>query len=214
MLQGREMQAWNWASVKSNGPQACLVVQTVHLQCWRPRFEPWVGKIPWRREWLENSMYSPWGCKESDMTEQLIFPLFTQWTAINMMKHKLSETVKSWSTWSRDLAQKFCVLSHFCPITRYSSVLPWPQVQLLLPLAFPSCSQSSLLCVWSLLLPSSWDLTHFLGFLLQSYGSQTFRTQETPYRATFTQVLGSLEAKTVSTDTKKRTEIITLTPRQ
>ena len=22
-----------------------------HLQCGRPRFDPWVGKIPWRREW-------------------------------------------------------------------------------------------------------------------------------------------------------------------
>ena len=37
-----------------------------------------VGKIPWRREryplqysGLENSMYSPWGHKESDTTEQL-----------------------------------------------------------------------------------------------------------------------------------------------
>ena len=37
--------------------------------------DPWVGKIPWRRErysGLENSMdYSPWGCKELDMTERL-----------------------------------------------------------------------------------------------------------------------------------------------
>jgi len=48
-----------------------------------PRFNPWVGKIPWRREWLptpaflpgkfhiQKSLvgYSPWGHKESDMTE-------------------------------------------------------------------------------------------------------------------------------------------------
>ena len=41
------------------------------------RFDPRVGKIPWRRErlptpvvWLENSMdHSPWGRKESDSTE-------------------------------------------------------------------------------------------------------------------------------------------------
>ena len=54
------------------------------MQCRRPRFDPWVGKMPWRRKWqpipvflpgefrehrsLEG--YSPWGCKESDMTEQ------------------------------------------------------------------------------------------------------------------------------------------------
>ena len=49
----------------------------------RPRFAPWVGKIPWRRKWQstpvflpgeshgERSLvgYGPWGCKESDMTE-------------------------------------------------------------------------------------------------------------------------------------------------
>ena len=51
-----------------------------HKRC---RFNPWVGKIPWRKAWrpfqyscLEN-LYGerslagchPWGCKESDMTE-------------------------------------------------------------------------------------------------------------------------------------------------
>ena len=45
---------------------------------WRPGFNPWVGKIPWRRErlltpvfWPEefHGLYSPWGRKELDMTE-------------------------------------------------------------------------------------------------------------------------------------------------
>ena len=54
------------------------------LQCWRPVFDPWVGKIPWRTNGysfqdscLEKPMdrgvcqatYSPWGCIESDTTE-------------------------------------------------------------------------------------------------------------------------------------------------
>ena len=57
------------------------------LQWGRPRFDPWVGKIPWRRErqltpvlllgkfhgWRNLLGYSPWGCKESDMTERLHF---------------------------------------------------------------------------------------------------------------------------------------------
>ena len=48
-------------------------------------FDLWVGKIPWRRKWQLTSEllpgesheqrslvgYSPWGSKESDMTEQL-----------------------------------------------------------------------------------------------------------------------------------------------
>ena len=55
------------------------------LQCRRPRFDPWIGKILWRMEWLPTPVflpaefhgqrslagYSPWGHKESDTTEQL-----------------------------------------------------------------------------------------------------------------------------------------------
>ena len=46
----------------------------------RPGLHPWVEKIPWRRERLPtpvfwpgevHGLYGPWGCKESDMTEQL-----------------------------------------------------------------------------------------------------------------------------------------------
>ena len=48
--------------------------------CRIPRFNPWVGKIPWRRERLptpvfwpreSHGLYSPWGCKELDTTERL-----------------------------------------------------------------------------------------------------------------------------------------------
>ena len=52
-------------------------VGRIRLQCGRPGFNPWVGKIPWRRErlqysGLENSMlYSHWGRNELDATEQL-----------------------------------------------------------------------------------------------------------------------------------------------
>ena len=67
---------------------ASLVAQTVKcLQCRRPRFNPWVGKIPWRRKWQPTPVilpgkshgqrslvgYSPWGHKEPDATERLHF---------------------------------------------------------------------------------------------------------------------------------------------
>ena len=48
----------------------------ISLQCRRPGFNPWAGKILWRRERLPipafwprefHGLYSPWGCKESDM---------------------------------------------------------------------------------------------------------------------------------------------------
>ena len=55
------------------------------LQCRRLRFDPWVRKIPWRREWLPSPVflpgefhgqrslagYSQWGCKKADTTERL-----------------------------------------------------------------------------------------------------------------------------------------------
>ena len=55
------------------------------LQCGRPGFDPWVGKIPWRRAWQPTPVslpgeshgqrglagYSPRGHTESDKTERL-----------------------------------------------------------------------------------------------------------------------------------------------
>ena len=48
---------------------------------WEPGFDPWVGKIDWRKKRLfltgkfhgQRSLagLSPWGRRESDMTEQL-----------------------------------------------------------------------------------------------------------------------------------------------
>jgi len=29
------------------------------LQCRRPRFDPWVGKIPWRRQWHLTPVFLP-----------------------------------------------------------------------------------------------------------------------------------------------------------
>ena len=54
--------------------------QRIWQQCWRPGFDPWVGKIPWRRERLPtpvfwpgefHGLYSLWGHKESNTTEWL-----------------------------------------------------------------------------------------------------------------------------------------------
>ena len=58
-----------------------------------PRFNPWVRKIPWRKEWLPTPVflpgelhgpsslegYNPWGRQESDMTECLTPWLRTRW---------------------------------------------------------------------------------------------------------------------------------------
>ena len=57
----------------------------------RLRFDPWFIKIPWSRKWHLTQVflpgkfhgqrslagYSPWGCKELDVTEQLKNKLYT-----------------------------------------------------------------------------------------------------------------------------------------
>ena len=73
--------------------------------------QSWVGKIPWRREWLPTPVflprefhgqrglvgYSPQGCKESDMTERLILPISV---FFRMFVLQRKEMIKSWK---RDL---------------------------------------------------------------------------------------------------------------
>ena len=62
---------YSWASLWFSWWRMCL-------QCGRPGFSPWVGKIPWRRQRLPTLVFWPgefpgylWGCKELDTTEQL-----------------------------------------------------------------------------------------------------------------------------------------------
>ena len=79
-----------------------------HRQCRRPRFDPWVGKIPWRRAWQPTPVflpgeshgqrslvgYSPWGYKESvtskHSTVQCVyvypqFPILSLFTLVKAM---------------------------------------------------------------------------------------------------------------------------------
>ena len=62
---------YSWASL-------VLSWLRIHPQCRRPGFDPWVGKISWRREQQPtpvfcpgefHGLYSPWGCKEPEPTE-------------------------------------------------------------------------------------------------------------------------------------------------
>ena len=69
---------WLWASL-------WLISKKPTCQCRRHGFDPWVGKIPWRRKWHPTPVflpgkshgqrsladYSPRGRTESDTTEQL-----------------------------------------------------------------------------------------------------------------------------------------------
>ena len=71
----------------SQGIRWWLIWSRVCLQCRRSGFNPWVGKIPWRRKWQPTPVflprkshgwrslagYTPWCGKELDRTERLHF---------------------------------------------------------------------------------------------------------------------------------------------
>ena len=69
------------------------------MQCRRPRFDTWVGKIPWRRErlpspvfWLGEfrGLYSPWSRKEPDTTRDFHFH-----TQYSQSSNQIFELVKN-----------------------------------------------------------------------------------------------------------------------
>ena len=75
--------------IKPRSPalQASLVAQLVKNSpaMQETRFDPWIGKIPWRKERLPTPVFwsgqfhglcRPWGRKKSDMTERLSLTFF------------------------------------------------------------------------------------------------------------------------------------------
>ena len=72
-------------SASSKGLPWWLRQERICLQCGRPGFDPWVGKIPWRRKWLPTPIFlllefhgqrclvghSLWGHQELDTIERL-----------------------------------------------------------------------------------------------------------------------------------------------
>ena len=90
LAQGRRAQVMLWvSSVRALilFRWASLVTQMVkiHQQFWRPGFDPWVGKIPWRRERLpatHSSMLAwriPW-TEESGRLQSKIAKIRTEWS--------------------------------------------------------------------------------------------------------------------------------------
>ena len=66
-----------------DGLPSGLSWERIRLQGGRPGFNPWVGKIPWRRERLPTPVFwpgeflGPRAQKVSDMTEQLSHHVYT-----------------------------------------------------------------------------------------------------------------------------------------
>ena len=79
---------------KESGLSLWLSWQRICLQCRKPGFNPWIRRIPWRRERLPtpvlwpgefHGLYIPWGHKKLDTTEQLSLSL------INECYHRVRE---------------------------------------------------------------------------------------------------------------------------
>ena len=78
MQSGSRRRYWTWGGASGKEPTSQC------RRCKRYGFDPWVGKIPWRRTWQpapvflpgeshgQRSLgsYSPWNHKESDTTER------------------------------------------------------------------------------------------------------------------------------------------------
>ena len=100
----------SWASLVAQ-------MERIHLQCRRPGLDPWVGKIPWRREhgnplqcsclenppWTEEpgGLYSPSGHKELDTTKWLStaqIRTYTENTLFRGLQSQLSRAL-FWKNW-------------------------------------------------------------------------------------------------------------------
>ena len=86
-------------------------------RCNRHRFDPWVGKIFWRKAWLPTSEllpgkchgqkslvgYHPWGHKELDTAEHTHFKILFNTTETTMKKHNFNTL----NRFLRDKKQKY-----------------------------------------------------------------------------------------------------------
>ena len=91
------------ASTQQPGLPLWFTRPRIHLQCRRPRFDPWVRKISWRRrEWQPTPVfltgekfhgqrslagYRPQGCKESEMAEWLNTRIFNSLETHHHLHH-------------------------------------------------------------------------------------------------------------------------------
>ena len=93
-----EMLGWKKHKLESRLKREISITSDMQItspswQCRRLGFDPWVKKIPWRREWLPTPVfllgelneqkslvgYSLWDLKESDMTEGRTLEFFPFW---------------------------------------------------------------------------------------------------------------------------------------
>ena len=150
-------------------------------RCKRHEFDPWVEKIPWRREWQPTPVFlpgrphgqrslvgsSPWGHKESDTTECVCVNEYIHTQLFRKVKDTASEQVSAlgmgWTEAVSHEAPRLCLWGQGYHIGFLRKVLETP------PLVCPkerhtSSSSSSLAEIWG----SSCILFHAVSSMDQS----------------------------------------------
>ena len=98
----------------------------------RPKFNPWVREIPWRREWQPTpvflpgkfhgqrklAVYSPWHRKESDTIEQPTLSLFSCTT------HLFRMCTSSWLSFGKLYISRYLSISSSCLVHWHITVCP------------------------------------------------------------------------------------------
>ena len=101
---------------------------SVCLQCRKPGFDSWVGRIPWKRKWQPSPVLlpgkshgrrilvgcSPWGRKELDTTERLHFH-FHKWMQNRSVPHYYTEGTEQF-LWLSCLWTQVLVSPHWITI--------------------------------------------------------------------------------------------------
>ena len=134
VAQSRTWLKWLSSSSSSVKESACQ-----QRRCKRCRFNPWVGKIPWRRNWQHTPIvlsgklhgqrslvgYSPQGCKELDTSEHgtfySTFYLVTVFDAVHFSRVQLFAT--SWTA-ACQASLPFTISWSLLKLTSIESVMP------------------------------------------------------------------------------------------
>ena len=83
-VQGRKKIGWRYKCYRVERLPWWLRGRRICLQCRRPGFDPWVGKIPWRRSIIEYYSVQYLPGKESPCTEE---PAGLQTTGLQRVGH-------------------------------------------------------------------------------------------------------------------------------
>ena len=91
------------------------------LQCRRPGFSSWVGKIPWRRERLPTPVF--WSGVAKSQTQLNDFHSLTQsWKWVSQVVKNLPAMLKTQITWVQSLGQEDILEKR---MATHSSILAW-----------------------------------------------------------------------------------------